>query len=107
MEWTGQELQRLQDKVSKRYDEFRKENWNTDRKNLSELWNRHIKQVGITGIRPPPNQKSVGFKEILDVINFRNEEVSDALCILNPDRVQQFLLVPRETAEKILVVGMP
>jgi len=109
MEWTVQELQVLQDAVFKRYREFRVEK-STDPKNLSELWNRHVIQVGITGIRPKgksPRHKLLAASDIIEVINFRNSEVSDALCIMNPDRPGQFLLVPREKASVIVMLGMP
>ena len=105
MEWTSQEIRLLQDSIYKRYQEFRKEN-RTDPKNLSELWNKHILQIRITGIRTRA-KKAMMVSDLVEVINFRNKDVSDALCVMNPDRPDQFLLVPRETAQTILVVGMP
>lgn len=108
MEWTRQDIKILEEAVLKRYDQFRKEN-KTDRKNLSELWNRHILQIGVTGIRPKKKVKFVSMTahDIVDVINFRNSEVSDALCISNPDRPEQFLLLSRDVASKIVMLGMP
>jgi len=109
MEWTRQEITLLEEAVFKRYEEFRKEK-RTDRKNLSELWNRHIQQIGVTGVRPKKKSKlsdQITVVDIIDVINFRNSEVSDALCIRNPDRVGQHLLLSRDIAGKILMLGMP
>ena len=123
MEWTRQDIKILEEAVFNRYDAFLEEH-RTDRKNLSELWNRHILQIGVTGIRPkkkgkgkivskvmiaPPPCEYVAFTahDIVDVINFRNSEVSDALCIRNPDRTEQFLLLSRDVASKIVMLGMP
>lgn len=108
MEWTRQTIELLEEAVSKRYQEFLKDR-RTDRKNLSELWNRHILQIGVTGVRPKKKAKFAAMTahDIVDVINFRNSEVSDALCIRNPDRPEQFLLVSRDVASKIVMLGMP
>ena len=109
MEWTRQEITLLEEAVSKRYQEFRKEK-KTDRKNLSELWNRHILQIGVTGIRPKKKSvlsERITVVDLIDVINFRNAEVTDALCIRNPDREGQCLLLSRDIAGKIIMLGMP
>jgi len=109
MEWNKDDIKVLEEAVFSRHAAFRGEN-KTDRKNLSELWNRHVRQIGVTGVRPPKNRKkSVGITvhDLVDIINFRNSEVSDALCVRNPDRPDQYLLIPRDIASKILMLGMP
>lgn len=89
-----------------RFEEFAKEH-KTDRKNLSELWNRHLKQFKISLIRPRGKDRIWLAKELIFAINHRNEEVSDSVCVSSPDRLGQFLLVPVQVAEKILVLGVP
>lgn len=110
MEWTRQEITLLEEAVSKRYQEFRKEK-KTDRKNLSELWNRHIKKFGISVVRPIPRRQNgreiLNVQDFVDAINLRNPEVSDALCVRNPDRAGQYLFIPREKAATILAIGLP
>ena len=66
----------------------------------------HLKELGITGVRPK-GKRPLFVNDIVNLINFRNDEVSGSVCVRNPDRTSQFLLVPRDVAEKILVLGMP
>jgi hypothetical protein len=110
MEWTKEDIVRLEKTIAERWIRFKQEN-ETDRKNLSELWNLHIKNYGITGLRAKRPTKggreSVADKDLIDTINFRNSLVADALCVRNPDRPGQYLFIPRETASKILMLGMP
>jgi hypothetical protein len=43
---------------------------------------------------------------LIDMVNFRNGDISDALVIDNPDRPGQYILVQRDMAERIFVLGM-
>ena len=105
MEWNKENIRLLERAVAERHLSIEAER-RTDRKNLSEIWNRHVAEIGISLIRQK-RDRVLSVRDIIDIINSRNPEVSDALCISNPDRHGQFLLVPRETAEKILALGMP
>ena len=108
MEWTREDIVRLEKTIMERWFRFKKEK-GTDRKNLSELWNLHVKNYGITGLRTKKRGKheSTTDKDLIDAINFRNAMVADALCVRNPDRPEQYLFIPRDTATKILMLGMP
>lgn len=110
MEWNKQAISVLTDMVTKKWHDFNRET-KTDRRNLSAIWNKYLNELGITLIReintPDHKINTVGtMKMLLDTINYQNEKVSDAIIIGNPDRRSQFLLIPRETAARILVLGM-
>lgn len=92
----------------------------TDRRNLSEHWNRHLeKNFGIQIIRGLDLKAKDKFKDgqlilqyrhllnsLLDLINYENNLVQNRVVIKNPDRHGQFLIVPNDIAERILVFGM-
>lgn len=101
-------LQVLESVLKDRWIKFKNDH-PTDRKNLSELWNRHLKGIGITGVRTKANKPQSAFvlNELINIINFRNDEVAGRVIVSNPDRVGQYLLIPSDIAEKILVLGMP
>jgi hypothetical protein len=115
MDWNKTSLDRLSllflDKHYKMGLELR-----TDRKNLSEHWNRHVeKHFGITIIRdivhPKLNKNNLSksfsiLNQLFELINFKNDLVKDAVIIKNPDRHGQYLVVPGDVAERILVFGM-
>ncbi len=46
------------------------------------------------------------FNNLLNLINYNNEMVADSVIIDNPDRLGQYILLKREMAEKILLLGM-
>lgn len=114
MEWDEDSIARLSAAVSKRLYDFSVDK-KTDRRNLSELWNKHLLDLDIIVVRHPTNVKrrrgvtgpSLMLARIVDIINRNNHQVADAICIPNPDRFGQFILVPRELAAKILAIGMP
>lgn len=111
MNWNKESILHLEKVIAERWVRFQKEH-KTDRKNLSELWNRHIGVIGVIGLRPKSKAKKkiedrIGRDDLIEAINFRNHEVADALCVRNPDRFDQYLFVPRETASKIIALGMP
>jgi len=88
----------------------------TDRKNLSSHWNLYLKRYEARvlrfGDRKPkePHSPYVSlsrqFNGIIDLVNFKNDEVSNGLVISNPDRHGQHILISRDMAERILVFGM-
>ena len=110
MDWDKERIALLESAVSSRWIAFCKE-LKTDRKNLSELWNFHIKKFGISVVRPIPRRQNgreiLNVQDFVDAINLRNPEVSDALCVRNPDRAGQYLFIPREKAATILAIGLP
>lgn len=111
MDWNSETIARLGEAVAARWVRFCTER-NTDRRNLSELWTNHLLLLDIVVVRPPARKKRTAHSELIlsrlvEIINNSNKRVSDALCIHNPDRPGQFLLVPRELAAKILAIGMP
>lgn len=108
MDWDNKALVRLYGLFRERHDQMRSEK-NTDRKNLSAIWNSYLSTYGVTILRSDKKQVMVHadvLKTLVDIINRRNEIVSDALVIINPDRPNQYLIVPRESAQKIVVLGM-
>lgn len=109
MDWNKESVLRLEQMLIERWIRFKNEH-KTDRKNLSELWNLHIKTISITCLRSKKKgkeDKNPNHNDLIEAINFRNREVADALCVRNPDRLGQYLFVPRETASKIIALGMP
>lgn len=115
MDWDRNSIIRLSSALSERWSRFSSEK-KTDRRNLSELWCKHLLSLGIVVVRPAPNAKrklTVKYdaqpllSRLVDIINNQNAQVADALCVPNPDRPAQLVLVPRELAVKILAIGMP
>lgn len=110
MEWDKKSMLLLGDKLRERYYEMKKEK-STDRKNFSVIWNRYLSSYGVTLLQSPSKSK---FKSdipallgrIMEIVNYENDLLRDALIIGNPDRAHQYLIVPREVAQKILVLGM-
>ena len=115
MDWNHATIQRLDQLFAERWSSMRDEK-NTDRKNLSCHWNRYLKQYEVRVIRfgdkRPDEDHSpyVGLKRqlegIIELINRKNDEVSNGLIINNPDRIGQYILIQRDMAERILVFGM-
>lgn len=103
-------IQALENLLSERWTKLKNER-RTDRKNLSELWNLYLKGMDIAFVRVKANTKIGGqlfvLNELIKIINFRNDEVAGRLIVPNPDRSGQYLLIPLDVAEKILVLGMP
>lgn len=114
MEWNQAIVDKLTFAFSEKYKEMFGDNL-TDRKNRSALWNKYLKNYNCKLIRNDvPGKKGSGTlrsqeivcKNLIALINFKNEEVANALVIHNPDRFGQFLLIPKDIAERILVFGM-
>jgi hypothetical protein len=124
MVWDSTAISKLNELVFVRHREFVLEQ-KTDRKNASALWNKYLKSYDvqlIKGVVKSPKRTiqralrntSVKYdvslpqmlREIIDLVNYRNEDVSGGLVIPNPDRSGQYILISREIAERILVFGM-
>jgi hypothetical protein len=100
-----------------------------DPANVSASWNAYIKGVGGRvvrgkGVTHRTVKRIVGgkvenqsrrknsdpdaiFRELLDLLNFNNDQVSGKVMIANPDRIGQWLLVPSDVVERVLVLGLP
>jgi hypothetical protein len=100
-----------------------------DRANVSASWNAYIKGLGGfvvrgKGVTHRTVKRIVGgkvedvsrrkdadtnaiFKELVDLLNFKNESVSDKVMVANPDRLGQWLLIPSDVVERALVLGLP
>lgn len=110
MHWDKKSIEALQALFSKKYMEMRRES-KTDRRNFSARWNKYLK--GYEG-EILYNFQSRGTKvhvmfslaNLMDLVNYRNEVVSDSLIIKNPDRDGQYIIVPRGMAARIMVLGM-
>lgn len=110
MEWDRNAVATLYDRLRERRLEMKKER-PTDRRNFSALWNRYLEGYGIVLLQSPAKSRFQStipalFGRLMDLINYENGLVRDALVVANPDRPHQYLVVPREAAEKILVLGM-
>ena len=109
MNWDATAVARLSKALMQRYLEM-VHDVRTDRRNFSALWNKVMESHGITVVRV--TKESGGdspisiLKRMVHLVNYENEKVSDALVVPNPDRESQYLLVPRESASRILVLGM-
>lgn len=112
MDWNRAAIEKLGGLFQERWESMRDEK-NTDRKNLSCHWNRHLKQYEARVIRfgdaksdecKSPYKRQV--EGIINLINFKNNEVANGLVIENPDRFGQYILIQRDMAERILVFGM-
>jgi hypothetical protein len=115
MEWNQDTIHRLSNAFMEKYKSMIM-GTRTDRANMSAIWNKYLKGYDIRVIRNHAlNRKGkLGAQlgtnyvviDLIRVINFHNEDVADALIIDNPDRIGQYMLVPRAKAEMILVLGM-
>lgn len=86
----------------------------TDRRNLSAKWNRYLGNYGaevlhnFRGRRTKESDAHVrhAFMNLVEIINRRNDRVAGSVVIKNPDRAGQFIILPRDMGERILVLGM-
>lgn len=92
-----------------KYKDFRKSN---DFKSTTAKWNTYIKKYDIKIISGfgKDEQRNEGkvLKQLIDIVNLRNEEISGSIIIRNPDKdyKSQLLLINQEMAQKILVMGL-
>lgn len=113
MEWTQDILKRLHGAFVEKYLSMNSQH-RTDRANMSAIWNKYLKGYDIRVVRNDNGgskskrmfSTNYALQNLIQTINFKNSCVADALIIDNPDRPGQYLLVPREKAELILVLGM-
>lgn len=117
MEWTSAHLDKLESLFKEKYREMfsvdsSKTSW--DRKNRSAVWNKYLKNYDAKLIRNDvPGKKTAALrsneiviKNLIDLINFKNDVVTNGVVLSNPDRYGQYLCLPRDIAERILVFGM-
>lgn len=115
MEWNED----IVEKLSAAFQEKHKQMFDRttiDRKNRSALWNKYIKNYECEIIRNDvflPGKQMIHRsdivkweKNLIDLINFKNNLVANSLIIPNPDRYGQYILISRDMAERILAIGM-
>ena len=113
MEWNQDTISRVRAAFLDKYMSMKQED-RTDRANMSAIWNKYLKGYDIRVVRNHSRQGKMGsnfgaqyvLENLIYFINFKNGDVADALIIENPDRLGQYMLVPRDKAEMILVLGM-
>lgn len=110
MEWDQKAIENLSSLFQQKYAEMKGAK-KTDRRNFSAVWNKYLQGYGATVVFNFSNKDGkchaiYTLQRILNLINRDNSKVSDALVISNPDRAGQFILVPREMASRIIVLGM-
>lgn len=111
MEWDLAAIEKLHLLFVEKHAVMRRDS-KTDRSNMSAIWNKYVGGYGARVIRSESKshnkmaQKEHVVKSIVDMLNYMNEEVSGGLLIKNPDRFDQYILISREIAERILVFGM-
>lgn len=110
MDWNKDSLDRLSLVLQESWEKLRREK-RTDRANLSHHWNLKLRGLDAEVVR---HKSSLGgynptlmVLEFIKIVNERNELVSDSVCVVNPDRPDQFLLIKRDVASKILMLGLP
>lgn len=113
MDWDKKKLHDLEILFLRKHMEMR-DGRKTDRRNFSAIWNRYLKNYGVVlladgslgGGRSISLRTNTLLSNLMDLVNYRNEEVSGALIVANPDRPGQYLVVQRDIAERIMVLGM-
>ena len=125
MDWTSESIRNLQTLFNKKFLEMQLAR-KTDRRNMSAIWNRYIANYGVRIVfdfkentrKPNRSTSSAMFMQqhcrklddtlsnFISVINHNNIDVTDSLVLKNPDRATQYLLIKRDMAERILVLGI-
>ena len=113
MDWDKKRIADLRRLFLKKHLEMRGKH-KTDRRNFSAIWNRYLKNYGIKllsdgsrgGSSSIATRAGTLLNNLIDLVNYSNEDVSGALLLDNPDRPGQYLIVQRDIAERIMVLGM-
>lgn len=116
MNWDDSAIEKLSAVFQEKYAQMFAPPNNTDRKNRSAVWNKYVKNYDIKIVRNDvpgkskasqvPRPSDIIIRNLIDFVNFKNESVANSLIIRNPDRYGQYILIPRDMAERILVIGM-
>jgi hypothetical protein len=110
MEWNPENFAKLTSLFREKWRSMQMES-STDRANFSAIWNRYLTRYDAVIFRNNGgSSNSLNSKQTLDglieLINFKHDEISGRLIVANPDRAGQWILIPRDIAERILVLGM-
>jgi hypothetical protein len=115
MDWDKKQVAELRGLFLRKHTEMRGKH-RTDRRNFSAIWNRYLENYGIkllndrtpSGLHVKNSLVAVNrlLVNLIDLVNYSNEDVSGALLLDNPDRPGQYLIVQRDIAERIMVLGM-
>ena len=112
MEWGQKSVENLGDIFTKKYLQMRGVVGPTDRRNFSAIWNKYLREKYGASVVFNFNEKdgkchsAHTLHRILNLINYSNGSVADAVVIPNPDRAGQFIIFSREMASRIIVLGM-
>lgn len=110
MEWDRKRIKELHLLFSEKYFKMRGMA-KTDRRNFSAIWNKYLSRYNaevLVNFRGKGDSVHVAhtLANIIEIVNMRNEWVAGSLVIANPDRNGQYILVPRDMAERIMVLGL-
>jgi len=113
MDWDKKQVAELRVLFLRKHAEMRLRH-KTDRRNFSAIWNRYLKNYGVKllcdgsrgGSSSIATRAGTLLNNLIELVNYSNEDVSGALLLDNPDRPGQYLIVQRDIAERIMVLGM-
>jgi hypothetical protein len=114
MEWDREAVSRLQLLFLRKHVEMGAKH-KTDRRNFSAIWNRYLAGYDATLLGDKPSGKVSKSGEmvanrlllsLVNMVNFDNCKVASGLVIDNPDRPGQYIVLQREIAERIMVLGL-
>lgn len=110
MEWNQENFDKLRALFREKWNSMQIES-KTDRANFSAIWNRYlVKYDAVVFKNSGHKSQYLNSKQTLDsliqLINFKHEEIANRLVLENPDRAGQWILIPRDVAERILVLGL-
>lgn len=111
MDWDEKAIREMNAILQSKHREMQRAQ-GTDRRNFSAIWNRYLNAynasvIGITRKDVKRNEPNMAlFLNLANMVNYRNDLVSDALILDNPDRLGQYIVIKRDMAEKILILGM-
>lgn len=111
MEWDQKGIDELSRLLRRRHRQMQEEH-KTDRRNLSAIWNRYLGVYGasLLGVGRKdlkdnaPNMAL--FVNLVNIVNHNNDLIADSLILDNPDRIGQYIIMKRDMAEKILILGL-
>lgn len=114
VEWDRDAVARLRGLFWRKHIEMRAKH-KTDRRNFSAIWNRYLAGYDATLLGDKPSGKVSKSDEmvanrllvsLVNMVNFDNGKVASGLVIDNPDRPGQYIVLQREMAERIMVLGL-
>lgn len=112
MEWDKKSIDHISTLFRAKYIDLTKAH-RGDPRNQSAIWNKYLNFYEVTLFMLPrdknrtPNEAAPRmFLELMNIVNYNNDAIADSIMIDNPDRIGQYLIVKRDIAEKIFLLGM-